>query len=82
MIGLEVAIQGQGERQVVHVFIHLEIVAHVEKRVAKRIQAPLWIANGKTKVVRNVVKLGVFHDVHRTARIPMKDKHQRAIRGG
>ena len=55
MIGMEVAIQGQGERQVVHVFIHLEIVAHIEKRVAKRIQASLWIANGKTKVVRNGV---------------------------
>ena len=72
---LEVAIQGQGGRQVVHVFIHLEIVAHIEKRVAKRIKLP-GVANGKTKVVRNGVELGVLHNVHRTARIPMKDKHQ------
>ena len=38
MIGLEVSIQGQGERQVVHVFVDLEVVAHVEKRIAKRIK--------------------------------------------
>ena len=79
-VRLQVIVQGQRKGHVIHVFIELKVIPHIEKGIPIGIVGSLRVAHRKTEFLSQCIEPRILHDAIRTARVPVKDEHQWTIR--
>ena len=57
----------------------MEIISDIEERISSRVFNALWIANTKSVLNGQVVKMRVVHNVLCGPSIPMTNEHQRTV---